>query len=123
MHRHIERPEVVRHRNGVATAVLRVDEWSLWRVAVVCSCNGRGRTIGARAESVIVPTALVLNPRSDADFVAFAEAALADGATNPEAFQERLRSRYPRAVVRERELASEPFTIWYCYRDGRWVRP
>lgn len=70
-----------------------------------------------------MPTALVLNPRNDATFVAFAEAALARGITTPEAFQERLRERYPQAVVRLRELASEPFTIWYCYRDGRWIRP
>ena len=70
-----------------------------------------------------MPTALVLNPRNDADFVAFAEAVLADGVTTPQAFQERLRMRYPDAVVRERELASEPYTIWYCYRDGRWIRP
>jgi hypothetical protein len=114
---------VVRHRNGAARGVIRVDEWSLRRVSLVCSCNGRGRTIEALAESVIVPTALVLNPRSDADFVAFAEDLLALGVTTPGVFQDRLRSRYPRAVVRERELASEPFTIWYCYRDGRWVRP
>lgn len=70
-----------------------------------------------------MPTALVLNPRSDAAFVAFAEAVLADGVTMPHDFQDRLRERYPRAVVRQRELASEPFTIWYCYRDGRWVQP
>jgi hypothetical protein len=70
-----------------------------------------------------VPTALVLNPRSDTAFVAFAETALANGAATPDDFQERLRERYPRAVVRQRELASEPFTIWYCYRDGRWVQP
>ena len=70
-----------------------------------------------------MPSALVLNPRSDAVFVAFTEAALADGVTTPEDFQERLRHRYPHAVVRQRDLASEPFTIWYCYRDGRWVRP
>lgn len=75
------------------------------------------------AEASLVPTALVLNPRNDAAFVAFAEAALASGASTPEAFQDRLRERYPLAVVRQRELASEPFTIWYCYRDGRWIRP
>jgi hypothetical protein len=69
----------------------------------------------------LVPTALVLNPRNDAAFVDFAEAVLADGVTPAEAFQERLRERYPLAVVRQRELSSEPFTIWYCYRDGRWV--
>ena len=73
--------------------------------------------------SVDVPTALVLNSRNDAAFVAFAEAALAEGVTTTEDFQQRLRERYPHAVVRQRELASEPFTIWYCYRDGRWVRP
>jgi hypothetical protein len=78
---------------------------------------------GTMRRSVAVPTALVLNPRNDVEFVAFAEAALADGVSTPEVFQERLRARYPLAVVRERELASEPYTIWYCYRDGRWVRP
>lgn len=70
-----------------------------------------------------MPTALVLNPRTDDAFVAFAEATLADGVVTPDDFQERLRERYPRAVVRQRELASEPVTIWYCYRDGRWVEP
>jgi hypothetical protein len=70
-----------------------------------------------------VPTALVLNPRSDDAFVAFAEAVLADGVATPDDFQKRLRERYPHAVIRQRELASEPFTIWYCYRDGRWVQP
>jgi hypothetical protein len=70
-----------------------------------------------------VPTALVLNPRTDAAFVAFAEAALTSGVTSPQTFQALLRERYPLAVVRQRELASEPFTIWYCYRDGRWMRP
>jgi hypothetical protein len=89
----------------------------------VCGCNNAGRRIDPLAEASFVPTALVLNPRSDAAFVAFAEAALASGVTTPEAFQERLRERYPLAVVRKRELASEPFTIWYCYRDGRWMRP
>jgi hypothetical protein len=75
------------------------------------------------AETSSVPTALVLNPRNDAAFVAFAEGALATGVTTPGALQERLRERYPLAVVRERALSSEPFTIWYCYRDGRWIRP
>ena len=95
----------------------------LGRCRLYATATGVGGQSRPLAESVIVPTALVLNPRSDAGFVAFAEAALADGVTSPNAFQARLRSRYPRAVVRERELASEPFTIWYCYREGRWVRP
>jgi hypothetical protein len=62
---------------------------------------------------------LVLNPRSDPEFVRFAEVTLANGAKTPEAYQARLRERYPQAVVQPRELASEPSTIWYCYRDGR----
>ena len=64
---------------------------------------------------------LVLNPRRDLEFVAFAEATLRNGVRTPEAFQARLRERYPQAVVRQRDLASEPFTIWYCYREGRWT--
>ena len=70
-----------------------------------------------------VPNAVVLNPRNDEAFVAYAEEILAEGATTPDVFQQRLRERYPSAVVRPRELASEPFTLWYCYRDGSWTRP
>ena len=93
------------------------------RAVPVCGCKVLWPTIEGDAEVSRVPTALVLNPRSDIAFVAFAEAVLANGVTTPDAFQERLRERYPRSVVRQRELASEPFTIWYCYRDGRWVQP
>ena len=66
---------------------------------------------------------LVLNPRTDLAFVQFAEGVLGDGAATPEDFQARLRERYPLASVHRRELASEPFVIWYCYRDGRWTPP
>lgn len=71
----------------------------------------------------MVPSAVVLNPRNDEDFVAYAESILAEGESTPSSFQQRLRERYPSAVVRPRELSSEPFTLWYCYRDGRWARP
>ncbi len=71
----------------------------------------------------MVPNALVLNPRDDRDFVSFAEALLAEGPPTPQTFERRLRERYPMAVVRPRDLASEPLTLWYCYRDGRWTRP
>jgi hypothetical protein len=71
----------------------------------------------------VVPNALVLNPRNDPEFVAFAEAVLSEGPSTPEALEMRLRERYPLAVVRPRALSSEPFTLWYCYRDGRWTRP
>ena len=64
---------------------------------------------------------LVLNPRRDEAFEA-AVAALMDGATSPSMLQERLRATYPRAVVRARELSSEPMVVWYVYRDGHWIR-
>ncbi len=64
---------------------------------------------------------LVVNPRSDQEFVAYAEAALEAWPNTVEAFQSRLRERYPKAVVHLRELAGEPVSIWYCYRDGHWV--
>ena len=98
------------------------NRWPAVRTCYAAAIASVGQSRPMR-RSVAVPTALVLNPRNDASFVAFAEAALADGVTTPEDFQVRLRARYPQAVVRLRELASEPFTIWYCYRDGRWVRP
>jgi hypothetical protein len=69
----------------------------------------------------MVPNGLVLNPRSDSDFVSYAESILADGAATPEDFEARLRERYRSAVVRPRELSSEPLTLWYCYRDGAWT--
>lgn len=66
-------------------------------------------------------TTLVLNPRYDIDFVALAEASVAEGVDSPGQLQERLRRHYPNAVVRARELDGETFTIWYVYRDGRWI--
>lgn len=72
------------------------------------------------AEDVVGPDAVVLNPRADEVFVAFAEAILAEGPATPEAFQARLRERYPAAIVRKRDLHAEPLTVWYCYRDGHW---
>ncbi len=65
---------------------------------------------------------LVINPRSDADFVALAERLTTDAMPSPDAFQRALRERYPHAVVRPRDLASEAVEIWYVYRDGHWTR-
>lgn len=42
------------------------------------------------------------------------------GIDDPAILQVRLRERYPDAVVRPRELSSEPVVIWYVYRDGHW---
>lgn len=63
---------------------------------------------------------LITNPRSDEGFVAAVETAM-DGVDDPAALQARLREHYPLAVVRPRDLSSEPVTVWYVYRDGHWV--
>ena len=65
---------------------------------------------------------LVLNPPDDRDFEAFVTAMVetAAGAVQLEAG---LRTRYPRAIVRPRDLAGERIQVWYVYRDGHWVRP
>lgn len=54
---------------------------------------------------------------------AFARAAgrLAAEAESPAELEARLRTLYPRAVVRERALANEP-RVLYIYRDGRYQR-
>ena len=68
----------------------------------------------------VVRPILILNPRSDETFVAFAHERLAAGSKTAEALEAALRVQYPRATVRERGLASEPAT-WYVYREGRWT--
>ena len=62
---------------------------------------------------------LVINPRTDDEFVGLVsrEAAAAESAA---ALQASLRRRYPRAVVRPRELEGERTEVWYVYRDGHW---
>ncbi len=64
---------------------------------------------------------LVVNPRADQQFVALAEATVADGVIEPLELQSRLRQDYPEAVVRARELDGEAQSIWYVYRDGHWI--
>jgi hypothetical protein len=64
---------------------------------------------------------IIRNPPTDRAFQAAIEEALNTGALEPATAQERLRERYPRAVVRRRELADETIPVWYVYREGRWV--
>ena len=64
---------------------------------------------------------LILNPRSDAQFVALVSELMTDPLDQPSALQAALRVRFPDAVVRRRELSSEPTEVWYVYRDGRWT--
>ena len=66
---------------------------------------------------------LIASPRDDEEFRALAETLVAAGANTPSALQAGLRSRYPDAVARARDLSGERGIIWYVYRDGRWTRP
>jgi hypothetical protein len=66
-------------------------------------------------------TVLVINPASDAAFTADAHAQLEAGADTPARLQAALRTAYPRAVVRARELSSEANAVWYVYREGSWI--
>ena len=66
---------------------------------------------------------LVVNPADDDVFGQFAEVLVEDGASSTGELERRLRPTYSKAVVHARELSSEPFVIWYVYRDGRWVNP
>jgi hypothetical protein len=84
-----------------------------------------GRAMGGRSDRVtdfrqLEPTLLV-NPPDDELFASAARSGLAAGATTPERLQGILRVRYPATVVRRRDLAGEPFVVWYVYRDGHWT--
>lgn len=65
---------------------------------------------------------MVVNPTDDLAFAAFAEEQLNLGWSSVREFQERLRSRYPKAAVHVRLLSGEHISIWYVYRDGSWTR-
>jgi len=65
---------------------------------------------------------IVANPVGDRDFRALIESSLISGASQPEDLEALLRTRYPQAIVRPRELADEPMSVWYVYRDGHWIR-
>jgi hypothetical protein len=65
---------------------------------------------------------LQLNPHGDERFAVVAESVLAVSAASPAALEQGLRAEFPRAVVHVRELAGEPWPIWYVYRNGHWVR-
>ena len=68
-----------------------------------------------------VTITIVRNPAGDAGFEEAVNDGMRDGTTSPALLEGRLRERYPRAVVRPRDLAGESTTVWYVYRDGYWV--
>ncbi|HEX5240589.1 MAG TPA: hypothetical protein VFW20_06285 [Candidatus Limnocylindrales bacterium] len=66
---------------------------------------------------------LITIPSNDAAFRRFVHRTLGHiQAASPEAFEQRLRVTYPRALVRERGLVGE-LASWYVYRDGAWRAP
>ena len=77
--------------------------------------RGATRTVYRMARPI-----LIVNPRSDTDFVAFANEHVEADADTAAVLEERLRPRYPRVVVRERDLFGEAPT-WYVYREGTWT--
>lgn len=74
----------------------------------------------ANARGIVRPI-LILNPRSDAEFVERVREVEGQGVRDPEDLAAPLRDRFPDIVVRPRELSSEPAVVWYVYRDGRWT--
>ena len=64
---------------------------------------------------------LILNPRDDDAFTVFAEGLAEEEGVDAPELQRRLRGRYPKAVVRPRDLSSERTAVWYVYREGSWV--
>jgi hypothetical protein len=65
---------------------------------------------------------IVANPPGDAEFLEVIDRFLASGGALPGDLEAVLRTRYPTAVVRRRELSAERFDVWYVYRDGHWIR-
>ncbi len=74
------------------------------------------------ATHLVAPPMLVLNPLDDDEFRSAAQRAVDAGALVPSALQRILRLRYPKSVVRPRDLVGERAEMWYVYREGRWVR-
>jgi hypothetical protein len=65
---------------------------------------------------------VVVNPSNDAGFRETVDRFVTTGGSRPDDLEAVLRTRYPEAVVRPRELAGERFEVWYVYRDGHWIR-
>lgn len=91
-----------------------------------CFAPASPRGVNSRAQRIHAwddmdrPT-LVLNPRGDSAFVSRTRA-LAAAVTSPTELESALRRAYPRARVVPRDLSGEYVTMWYVYRDGRWIR-
>jgi hypothetical protein len=65
---------------------------------------------------------IIANPPGDREFRRMIDSALVSGEWRPQDLEKLLRTRYPSAVVRPRELDAERIAVWYAYRDGHWIR-
>ena len=79
--------------------------------------------IGRQVDALLVGEKVLAPKAKASDVVTFEDFAMAnlDAGISIAAFQDALRTRYPRATVRRRELAAELHLVWYVYRDGHWV--
>ena len=65
---------------------------------------------------------IVANPPGDRRFVGMIDAGILSGVARPEELEAILRTRYPKAIVRPRDLDGERAAVWYVYREGHWIR-
>ena len=65
---------------------------------------------------------LISIPRDDELFRDHVERLALSVSAAPSALQAALRTLYPDAVVRARDLTGERGVVWYVYRDGHWTR-
>jgi hypothetical protein len=81
-------------------------------------------SVGARVRSPEQPDRpiIIANPPTDPEFRELIHSALQTGGWRPGDLEAILRTRYPDAVVRRRELDADPVEVWYVYRDGHWIR-
>ena len=79
------------------------------------------RSVSRDHATPLAPT-LFINPAGDSDFSRLAHKLVAHGAASPAELQRQLRSSYPRAVARARDLTGDRIAKWYVYREGHWVR-
>jgi hypothetical protein len=66
-------------------------------------------------------TVVIVNPRSDAGFVAAVDRGVLAAEASPIRLEALLRATYPNAVVRGRTDGDGEEDVWYVFRDGELV--
>lgn len=64
---------------------------------------------------------VIANPVNDRQFRTVIDGYLVAGGRQPDELEAALRTRWPHAVVRRRELTGERTVVWYAYREGHWI--